>query len=163
VPEAEARRPKRRWPTAEKIRIVAETYEPGASVGRVARRHALAHHAACSAVGAGWHVRENLGSRIAAVQFAIRASRRRVQMRCFVRRSAGKEPTGATGRHGWSAHEGHVSKAGVETLRPDDQPADRGKCLSASDAECRSDASVHRQSEEEEIRCCDRSALLQSF
>jgi transposase-like protein len=44
VPEAEARRPKRRWTTAEKIRIVAETYEPGASVGRVARRHALAHH-----------------------------------------------------------------------------------------------------------------------
>lgn len=38
-------RQNRRWPDAEKARIVAETLEPNATVGAVARRHGLqAHH-----------------------------------------------------------------------------------------------------------------------
>ena len=32
---------RRAWPAAEKARIVAESYEPGASVSQVARRYAL--------------------------------------------------------------------------------------------------------------------------
>jgi len=33
---------RRRWTAAEKVRIVEETYEPGATVSRVARRHGVA-------------------------------------------------------------------------------------------------------------------------
>ena len=35
---------RRRWTAADKLRIVAETLQPGMSVGRVARRYELAHH-----------------------------------------------------------------------------------------------------------------------
>ena len=35
---------RRRWTTADKLRIVVETYEPGVSIGRVARRNGIDHH-----------------------------------------------------------------------------------------------------------------------
>ena len=42
IPKVYVSRPRRRWTVADKIRMVAETYEPGASIGRVARRNAVA-------------------------------------------------------------------------------------------------------------------------
>ena len=44
MPEAEAGRRRRRWTMADKIRVVEQTYEPGASISRVARRNAVAYH-----------------------------------------------------------------------------------------------------------------------
>ena len=55
---------RRRWTAAQKMRIVEETLEPGASVSQVARRHEvapnqlftwrrLAAHGALTAAGAG--------------------------------------------------------------------------------------------------------------
>ncbi len=41
--EASIRQPRRSWTTADKLRIVAETYEPGVSVGHVARCYGIAH------------------------------------------------------------------------------------------------------------------------
>ena len=40
----EARRSNRRWPDAVKARIVAETFQPGATVAAVARRHDMQPH-----------------------------------------------------------------------------------------------------------------------
>lgn len=40
----EARRSNRRWPDAVKARIVAETFEPGATVAAVARRYDMQPH-----------------------------------------------------------------------------------------------------------------------
>ena len=37
-------RPRRRWTTADKLRIVAETLVPEVSIGRVARHYGIAHH-----------------------------------------------------------------------------------------------------------------------
>ena len=39
-----ARRSNRRWPDAVKARIVAETFQPGATVAAVARRHDMQPH-----------------------------------------------------------------------------------------------------------------------
>jgi transposase-like protein len=44
VLEPSPSRPRRRWTTADKIRIVAQTFEPGVSIGRVARRNGIDHH-----------------------------------------------------------------------------------------------------------------------
>ncbi len=38
---------RRRWAAAEKIAIVAETYEPGVTVSLVARRHGVAPNQVC--------------------------------------------------------------------------------------------------------------------
>ena len=40
--EGQSARPRRRWSAAEKARIVAQSHEPGASIGRVARRNGVA-------------------------------------------------------------------------------------------------------------------------
>ena len=40
----EARRSNRRWPDAVKARIVVETFQPGATVAAVARRHDMQPH-----------------------------------------------------------------------------------------------------------------------
>jgi transposase-like protein len=44
APASGPKRPKRRWTAADKLRLVAETLEPGISIGRVARHYGIAHH-----------------------------------------------------------------------------------------------------------------------
>ena len=38
------KRPRRHWTTADKLRMIIETYEPGVSISRVARRNGVNHH-----------------------------------------------------------------------------------------------------------------------
>ena len=42
VGRGRTRRGRRRWAASEKIRMVEETFEPGMTVGLVARRHGVA-------------------------------------------------------------------------------------------------------------------------
>jgi transposase-like protein len=60
---------RRRWAPAEKLAIVAETYEPGMSVSLVARRHGIAPNQVFS-----WRRLANQGALTATAETGVRAA-----------------------------------------------------------------------------------------